>query len=167
MLQTSDEPLAQRLTPALTGIFAVGCGLAVANLYYAQPLISVIAVSIGLQSRLAGLVMTLTQLGYGVGLLLIVPLADVIENRRLVCGAICAAALGSFGVASATSPIQFLSASFVVGVCAVAAQVLVPFASHLAPAASRGRVTGQIMGGLLTGIMLARPISSFIAGICG
>jgi predicted MFS family arabinose efflux permease len=155
------------LTPALTGIFAMGCGLTVANLYYAQPLIGVIAVAIGLQARLAGLVMTLIQLGYGIGLLLIVPLADLIENRRLVCGLLCAAALGLFGIASATNAMLFLSASFMVGVCAVAAQVLVPFASHLAPAASRGRVTGRIMGGLLTGIMLARPISSFIAGRYG
>ena len=77
MLPTIEEPSAPRLTPALTGILAVACGLAVANLYYAQPLISVIAVAIGLQPRLAGLVMTLTQLGYGVGLLLIVPLADL------------------------------------------------------------------------------------------
>ena len=155
------------LTPALTGILAVACGLAVANLYYAQPLISVIAVSIGLPPQLAGLVMTLTQLGYGAGLLLIVPLADLIENRRLICLALCAAALGLFGIASATNPSQFLSASFAVGVCAVAAQVLVPFASHLTPAASRGRITGRIMGGLLTGIMLARPFSSLIAGKYG
>ena len=155
------------LTPALTGILAVACGLAVANLYYAQPLVSVIAVSIGLPPRLAGLVMTLTQLGYGAGLLLIVPLADLIENRRLICLALCAAALGLFGIASATNPSQFLSASFAVGVCAVAAQVLVPFASHLTPAASRGRITGRIMGGLLTGIILARPFSSLIAGKYG
>jgi predicted MFS family arabinose efflux permease len=167
MLPTIEEPSASRLTPALTGILAVACGLTVANLYYAQPLISVIAVAIGLRPRLAGLVMTLTQLGYGVGLLLIVPLADLIENRRLICGVLCAAALGLFAITSATNPSQFLSASFAVGVCAVAAQVLVPFASHLTPAASRGRITGRIMGGLLTGIMLARPVSSFIAGRCG
>jgi predicted MFS family arabinose efflux permease len=159
--------LAQRLSPALTGIFAIGCGLAVANLYYAQPLVGVIAAAIGLQAQLAGLVMTLTQLGYGAGLLLIVPLGDLIENRRLVCTLLCAAALGLFGIASASHATLFLSASFIVGVCAVAAQVLVPLASHLAPAASRGRVTGQIMGGLLTGIMLARPVSSLIAGRYG
>ena len=110
MLPTIEEPSAPRLTPVLTGILAVACGLAVANLYYAQPLISVIAVAIGLQPRLAGLVMTLTQIGYGVGLLLIVPLADLIENRRLICGALCAAALGLFGITSATNPSQFLSA---------------------------------------------------------
>ena len=156
-----------RLTPALTAILAVACGLVVANLYYAQPLIGVIAAAIGLEPQLAGLVMTLTQLGYGLGLLLIVPLADLIENRRLICGLLCAAALGLFGITSATHPAQFLSASFAVGLCVVAAQVMVPFASHLTTAASRGRITGRIMGGLLTGIMLARPISSFIAGRWG
>src|ERR1700737_799146 len=147
MLPTIQEQSAPRLTGALTGILAVACGLAVANLYYAQPLISVIAVAIGLQPRLAGLVMTLTQIGYGVGLLLIVPLADLIENRRLICGALCAAALGLFGIASATNPSQYLSASFVVGVCAVAAQVLVPFASHLTPAPPGGGAPGHTRGG--------------------
>ena len=156
-----------KLTPALTAILAVACGLVVANLYYAQPLVGVIAAAIGLEPRLAGLVMTLTQLGYGLGLLLIVPLADLIENRRLICGLLCAAALGLFGITSATHPSQFLSASFAVGLCAVAAQVMVPFASHLTTAALRGRITGRIMGGLLTGIMLARPMSSFIAGWWG
>lgn len=164
---TLEEPAAPRLTPALTGVLAAACGLAVANLYYAQPLISVIAAAIGLQPRWAGLVMTLTQLGYGAGLLLIVPLADLMENRRLICGLLGAATLGLLAITGATHPSQYLAASFVMGVCVVAAQVLVPFASHLTPAASRGKVTGQIMGGLLTGIMLARPVSSFIAGMFG
>ena len=109
---------------------------------------------------MAGLVVTLTQLGYGTGLLLLVPLADVVENRRLILVAMAGAVLGLAGVALSNSAATFLGASFVVGLCAVAAQVLVPFASHLAPEAGRGRVVGNIMGGLIAGIMLARPFSS-------
>lgn len=155
------------MTPGLISLFSIACGFTVAVIYYAQPLIGLIAPALGLRPELAGLVMTLTQAGYGLGLLLVVPMADVFENRRLVAWALCAGTLGLFGIAAASSATMFLSASIVVGVCAVATQVLLPFASHLAPAASRGRVVGQVMGGLLAGIMLARPFSSFVAALFG
>lgn len=155
------------MTPGLISLFSIACGFTVAVIYYAQPLIGLIAPALGLRPELAGLVMTLTQAGYGLGLLLVVPMADVFENRRLVAWALCGGTLGLFGIAAASSATMFLSASIVVGVCAVATQVLLPFASHLAPAASRGRVVGQVMGGLLAGIMLARPFSSFVAALFG
>jgi predicted MFS family arabinose efflux permease len=155
------------VTPGLISLFSIACGFTVAVIYYAQPLIGLIAPALGLRPELAGLVMTLTQAGYGVGLLLVVPMADVFENRRLVAWALCVGTLGLFGIAAASSATMFLFASIVVGVCAVATQVLVPFASHLAPASSRGRVVGQVMGGLLAGIMLARPFSSFVAALFG
>lgn len=155
------------LSPRLTLLFAVACGLCVANLYFAQPLVGPIAETLQLHAGLAGLVVTLTQLGYGTGLLLLVPLADVIENRRLILTAMAGAVLGLVGVALSNSAVTFLAASFVVGLCAVSAQVLVPFASHLVPEASRGRVVGNIMGGLVAGIMLARPFSSLVASAFG
>lgn len=151
----------------LTVVFAVACGLCVANIYYAQPLIGPISQTLQLHAGLAGLIMTLTQLGYGAGLLLLVPLADVVENRRLIVGALGGAVLGLVGIALSNSAFTFLAASFVVGLCAVAAQVLVPFASHLAPEATRGKVVGNIMAGLLGGIMLARPFSSLVAAGLG
>jgi len=155
------------MTPGLISLFSISCGFTVAVIYYAQPLIGLIAPALGLRPELAGLVMTLTQAGYGLGLLLVVPMADVFENRRLVAWALCAGTLGLFGIAAASSAAMFLCASIVVGVCAVATQVLVPFASHLAPESSRGRVVGKVMGGLLAGIMLARPFSSFVAAVFG
>ena len=156
MSSTSKAPKSPAgLTPLLTLVFAVACGLCVANIYYAQPLIGPIADTLQLRPGLAGLIMTLTQLGYGAGLLLLVPLADVVENRRLV------------GIALSDSAVTFLAASFVVGACAVAAQVLLPFASHLAPEATRGKVVGNIMAGLLGGIMLARPFASMVASALG
>lgn len=162
-----DAPSPRSLTAGLTFIFAVACGLCVANIYYAQPLIGPVSEALGLHAGLAGLIMTLTQLGYGAGLLLLVPLADVVENRRLVVGALAGAVLGLVGIALSQSAITFLAASFVVGLCAVAAQVLVPFASHLAPEATRGKVVGNIMAGLVGGIMLARPFSSIVAAGLG
>jgi predicted MFS family arabinose efflux permease len=151
------------LSAGLTWLFAIGCGLCVANIYYAQPLLEPIAQTLHLHAGLAGLVMTLTQLGYGAGLLLLVPLADVIENRRLVTWAMGGVVLGLIGAAASASAAAFLAASFTIGICAVAAQVLVPFATHLAPPESRGKLVGNVMAGLLAGIMLARPFSSLVA----
>lgn len=146
---------------------AVACGIIVANLYYAQPLIGLIRTDIGLSSGAAGLIVTLTQIGYAAGLLFIVSLGDVVENRKLVFGGLLftAAALGV--VAWAQNATLFLIASMLVGIGSVAAQILVPYASHLAPEASRGRVVGNVMSGLLLGIMLARPISSLVADWLG
>jgi predicted MFS family arabinose efflux permease len=149
------------------GIFAAACGLAVANIYYSQPVIGLIAPALGLAPGLAGLIVTLIQLGYGAGLLLVVPLSDVRENRGLVLYALGAVTLGLLGIALSDSAVTFMVASFVVGVFSVATQILVPFASHLAPENSRGKVVGTVMSGLLGGIMLARPFSSFIAGTLG
>ncbi|MDM0105763.1 MFS transporter [Variovorax sp. J22R24] len=155
------------LSAALTILFAIACGLCVANIYFAQPLIGPIAVTLQLHAGLAGLIMTLTQLGYGAGLLMLVPLADVVENRRLITCLMAGAVIGLVGIALSNSAATFLAASFVVGTCAVAAQVLVPLASHLVPEATRGKVVGNIMAGLLAGIMLARPFSSLIAAAFG
>lgn len=164
---THTPPPDRVLTPGLTTLISAACGLTVANIYYAQPLIGLIAPALGLQAEFAGLVMALTQAGFGLGLLLLVPMADVFENRRLVALALAAATLGLFGIASAHSATMFLSASIIVGICAAATHVLLPFASHLAPESSRGRVVGQVMAGLVAGIMLARPFSSFVAALCG
>lgn len=147
----------------LSWLLAMSCGLVVANIYYAQPLAGPISASLGLPLHAAGLIVTLTQTGYGIGLLLIVPLGDIVENRRLVVGLIGGAALALAGAAVATGAAAFLAAAFLIGVGSVAVQVLVPYAAHLAAAEARGRVVGNIMGGLILGIMLARPAASFLA----
>lgn len=148
-------------------IFAAASGLAVANIYYSQPLIGLIAPALGLPPGLAGLIVTLIQLGYGAGLLFVVPLSDVRENRGLVLCALGAVTLGLLAIALSDSAVTFLVASFVVGIFSVATQILVPFASHLAPETSRGKVVGAVMSGLLGGVMLARPFSSYIAATLG
>ncbi len=155
------------MSPALTWTFAIACGLCVANIYFAQPLIGPIADALDLHAGLAGLIMTLIQLGYGAGLLLLVPLSDAVENRRLVVAAMGGMVIGLVGIALSNSAATFMAASFLLGVCTVAAQVLVPFASHLAPEATRGKVVGNIMAGLLAGIMLSRPFSSLVASAFG
>jgi predicted MFS family arabinose efflux permease len=155
------------ITPMQVALFAAACGLAVANIYYSQPIIGLIAPALRLHAGLAGLIVSLTQIGYGVGLLFLVPLSDVIENRRLVIWALGAVMLGLLGIALSDSVLTFMIASFVVGVFSVATQILVPLASHLAPETSRGKVVGNVMAGLLAGVMLARPFSSYVAATFG
>jgi predicted MFS family arabinose efflux permease len=151
----------------LTPMLAAACGLIVANIYYAQPLAGPIAAALGLPPAAAGLIVTMTQAGYGLGLLLIVPLGDLIENRVLVRTIVLAAAIALLGAAVSTLALPFLAFALLIGLSSVAVQVLVPYASHLAPEHERGQVVGKVMGGLMVGIMLARPAASIIADLAG
>lgn len=155
------------LTRSLTLILAVTCGVLVANLYYAQAAIGPISRELGIGGGGEGLVVTLIQFGYALGLLFIASLADLVENRRLVLVTVAVTVLGLVGVALAPSASVFLVASLAVGVCTVGAQVLIPLATHLAPMEHRGRVIGDLMGGLLAGIMLSRPWANFVTGLLG
>lgn len=148
-----------------TFLLALACGLIVANIYYAQPLIGPIAAELGLSLKSAGLIVTMGQIGYGAGLFLIVPLGDLIENRRLVLSVIALGALALATAAFAVHPLPFFVASLCIGFGSVAVQILIPYAGHLAPERIRGQVIGNIMTGLMTGIMLARSVSSFIASV--
>lgn len=151
------------ITRWMTVLLATACGLIAANLYYAQPLVGPISAALGLSAHAAGLIVTMTQIGYGVGLLLIVPLGDSLENRRLVLGVLGIAVPALLAAALATHPLPFLVAALFIGIGSVAVQILVPYAAHLAPEATRGRVVGDVMSGLMIGIMLARPVASSIA----
>lgn len=162
-----SRSITPRASPALIWLIAFACGAMVANIYYAQTLIAAIGKEIGLSPGLSGTVTTLTQFGYGLGLLLIVPLGDLLENRRLTLTMVAGTCFGCLGIALSRGPLTFLLASIVTGVCATGAQVLLPLASHLTPPERQGRTIGQIMSGLLAGIMLARPLASFMAETLG
>ena len=148
-------------------MFSLACGLMVANLYYAQALIGEIAPALGLHGSVAGLVVTSTQLGYGGGLFFVVSLADRVENKRLILLLTGGTCIGLLGIWLAQTASTFLLFSFVTGFCSVGAQIMVPLAAHLAPERSRGQVVGNIMGGLITGIMLARPLANGLAAAAG
>ncbi|MCK9704025.1 Major facilitator superfamily transporter [Pseudomonas syringae pv. aptata] len=151
------------MTPAMVMLFAFCCGAIVANIYYAQPIIELIAPDIGLSSTAASLIVSLTQIGYALGLFFLVPLGDLLENRRLMLVTTVVSILSLLGAAFAEQPNVFLLVSLLVGFSSVSVQMLIPLAAHLAPEESRGRVVGGIMGGLLLGILLARPIASLVA----
>ena len=161
---SGDPPALDAAVPrGMTVLLAATCGLIVANLYYAQPLAGPISASLGLSHAEAGLIVTMTQLGYGAGLLFIVPLGDLVENRRLILGVTALATLALLAAALAPTAGAFLLAALLIGVGSVAVQILVPYAAHLAPEAKRGQVVGNVMSGLMLGIMLSRPVASFIA----
>lgn len=151
----------------LTLLLAASCGVAVANLYYAQPLLSTIARSFHTGSGTAGLVVTLGQIGYAASLALVLPAGDLVARRRLVpaCLVVTAAALAASAAAPSVGILVAIAA--LVGAGSVAAQMLVPLAASLADDASRGRVVGTVMSGLLIGILLARTVAGAVAGAAG
>jgi predicted MFS family arabinose efflux permease len=151
------------IAPGMVRLLAISAGLIVANLYYAQTLVGPISAATGLSPEAAGLIVTLTQVGYALGLLFIVPLGDLVENRKLVFVALIATAVALAAAAVSTSAWLFLAASLGIGLGSVAAQILVPFAAHLSREETRGRAVGKVVSGLLLGIMLARPAASLIA----
>jgi predicted MFS family arabinose efflux permease len=165
MLGASNNISHNRSISRMLTILGAACGLIAANVYYAQPLVDPIGRALGLSSPMTGLIVTLTQVGYGVGLLLIVPLGDLIENRLLVLSLTGLTSVALLSAACSTHPLSFLSSALVIGLGSVAVQVLVPYAAHMAPEEERGKVIGKVTSGLMVGIMLARPISSLIAGL--
>ncbi len=144
---------------------AFACGLIAANLYYAQPLAGPIGVALGLSPGATGLIVTLTQIGYGIGLLFVVPLGDLLETRRLVLTLIVLALLALLGAAMSTHPLPFLASTLCIGVASVAVQVLVPYAAHLAPEATRGGAVGNVMSGLM--LCGVQPVLDNCAAVAG
>jgi len=139
--------------------------VAVADLYYAQPLLSTIASGLGVGSGTAGLIVTFSQIGYAAGLALLVPAGDMLDRRRLVPAVLALTAVSLAGSAVAPTIGVLIALAVLVGVGSVAAQILVPLAASLADDDERGRVVGTVMSGLLLGILLARTGSGLVAGV--
>jgi predicted MFS family arabinose efflux permease len=144
-------------------VLAFACGATVANLYYAQPLLDVISRDFGVSPAAAGLLVTASQIGYAAGLVLLVPLGDLLDRRRMVPRMLLVTGAALALAAAAPSFAVLAAAIGVIGVTSVVAQVLVPLAGTLAADHERGRVVGNVMSGLLLGILLARTASGLIA----
>jgi predicted MFS family arabinose efflux permease len=161
------KPANETLTAALTLFFAAAVGVIVVNLSAAQPLTGPVSRALNLPRELAGLIAMLPQLGYAAGLLLLVPLCDLLENRRLIVRTLvcCAAFLALSSLAR--SGWLFLASVFMAGATSSVIQMLVPMAAAMADESRRGRAVGNVMSGLMLGILLSRPLASVIAGSFG
>ncbi|WP_175813436.1 MFS transporter [Burkholderia contaminans] len=155
------------LSAGMTLFFAATVGVIVMDLFAAQPLTGPISADLHLPAGLAGLVAMLPQLGYAAGLVLLVPLVDLLENRRLIVATLAACAAALALPAFTRSGTVFLLATLVAGAASSVIQMLVPMAASMAPEAQRGRAVGNVMSGLMLGILLSRPLASLIAGSAG
>ena len=158
---------AVRLTPGLVLLFSAVAGAAVANIYYNQPVVSLIARSFGVPGAAAAQVTAATQLGYAAGLLLLVPLGDVRDRRSLILWQAVALIVALAAAAAAPSLLALTIASLFIGMAATIAQQVIPIVAELAAPEGRGRAVGTVMSGLLAGILLARVVSGAIGGWAG
>ncbi|KQN54782.1 MFS transporter [Erwinia sp. E602] len=155
------------LSPALVALMSLATGLAVACNYYVQPLLATIAQTFDLSFHQAGFIVTTAQLGYAAGLLLLVPLGDLLERRALIVSMSLLAAGGMVLTAlSPTLPLMLLGTALT-GLFSVVAQILVPLAATLAAPEKRGKTVGTVMSGLLLGILLARTVAGGLAQLGG
>lgn len=167
---TSSQPAASSppgMSRGLTLLFALAGGAAVGNLYWSQPLISKIGGTLGVSAGSASLLVTVTQIGYALGVFFVVPLGDTLDRRRLIPAIMAASGVALAGAALAPSFVTLLICLTGVGFTTVAGQLLTPLAGDLARDDQRGAVVGTVVSGLLTGILASRTISGVLADALG
>jgi predicted MFS family arabinose efflux permease len=157
----------RRLTPVTLLVFAVTCGMSVANIYYAQPLLDSIAATFAISPASIGMVVTLTQAGYAFGLVFIVPLGDLVDHRTLIIAQTSLSAIALIVVSTAHHAGILFGGMIAVGLLAVVVQVLVAFTATLAVPSERGRAVGFVTSGVVIGILAARFVSGMIADFGG
>jgi predicted MFS family arabinose efflux permease len=146
-------------------LFTITVAVLITNLFGPQTLVGLMAAHFGLSTAASGTMAMVSTIGYSVGLFFIVPLADLIENRRLIITMLACASLCAIGVILAPNAYVLFPLLFVLGACCTVIQILMPTAAAMTEPAQRGRVLGDIMGGLMVGILLSRPAASFLAGV--
>ncbi|WP_225923572.1 MFS transporter [Pseudomonas marvdashtae] len=155
------------LSATLTLLLSVTCALAVANVYFAQPLLASIAQSLDVAPGLIGIVVTATQIGYALGLLFIVPLGDKVNPRKLILTLVALSVVALAAVGASRHWSVLLGAMIVTGLLAVVVQVLVAYAATLSAPSQRGQAVGTITSAIVLGILLARFTSGLIADLAG
>ena len=141
----------------------IGSGLVVANIYYNQPLLGKIAATYHVSEAKAGIIATLTQIGYALGLLFIVPLGDMLRRKRLILIDFGLIMLSLLLAAYSPNIYVLMLASLLIGTASVVPQLFIPLTAHLARPEVRGKAVGTVMSGLLVGILLSRTLSGLVA----
>ncbi|WP_027052185.1 MFS transporter [Mesorhizobium erdmanii] len=157
--------------PGLSGlttlVFAIACGLSVANVYFAHPLLDAMAHDFAIAPASVGIVVTVTQIGYALGLFFIVPLGDLFDRRKLIAGQAVLSTVALIAVGIAPNAAMLLASLAIVGLLAAVVQVLVAYAADLAVPSQRGRAVGTVTSGVITGILLARFVAGVVADFAG
>jgi len=164
-ISNTKEPLS--ITRAVTLLFAAACGISVANIYFAQPLLDQLSEAFGINHSTIGIIITITQIFYGLGLLLLVPLGDLLNQRRLIIGQMLLSTMALVIVGTAFSSIVLFAGMALVGLLAVVTQTLVAFAATMASSAERGKVVGIVTSGIVIGILLARTFAGILTDLAG
>ena len=146
---------------------AICTGLIVSNIYYCQPLVVLISKEFGVAESKAASVTFYTQLGYALGLLLLVPLGDMLEKRNQIVFTTALAVIFLIGAAAAPSLTMLCVASLLIGCTSIVPQLILPLAAHLSPPEKRGKIIGTVMSGLLIGILISRTLSGFVGAWLG
>ncbi|MGE7842558.1 MFS transporter [Lysinibacillus sp. NPDC093712] len=155
------------MSRSLTLLFATACGISVANIYFAQPLLDRLSNDFGIDHSVIGVVITITQIFYGLGLLLLVPLGDLLNQRRLIVGQMLLSTIALIIVGTAFSSVVLFVGMALVGLLAVVTQTLVAFAANIASPTERGRVVGIVTSGIVIGILLARTFAGILTDLAG
>ncbi|QWH18473.1 MFS transporter [Bacillus mycoides] len=155
------------MSHALALLFATACGMSVANIYFAQPLLDQLSNEFSINHSIIGVVITVTQIFYGLGLLLLVPLGDLLNQRRLIVGQMLLSTTALVIVGTASSSMVLFAGMALVGLLAVVTQTLVAFAATIASPTERGRVVGFVTSGIVIGILLARTFAGILTDVAG
>lgn len=167
MTSEPEEDVSTAAAAPSTLLFAIATGVIIINLFAPQTLVGIIGPSLGFSESGAGLVAMASLLGYAGGLFFLVPLADLMENRRLVLRMLVSALVMAIAAAFAPTGWSLLIFLFLLGAACSAIQILVPIAAAMAPPEHRGRVIGNVMSGVMVGILVSRPLASLIADFWG
>lgn len=155
------------LTRYVTLLFAIACGMSVANIYFAQPLLDELSYEFNMDYAVIGILITVTQIFYALGLLLLVPLGDLLNQRRLIIGQMAVSMAALVIVGTASSGAMLFAGLALVGLLAVVTQTIVAFVATIAAPAERGRAVGMVTSGIVIGILLARTISGVLKDLAG
>lgn len=155
------------LTRPVIVLFSFACGLAVATIYFSQPLLDTIGAQFSMPTAQVGVVLTLTQIGYAIGLLLIVPLGDIVDQRRLIVGQTALLAVSLLATAWSPNAWTFLVSITALGALAVVTQVMVTYTAVHAEPERQGWAVGVVTGGIISGILLARTVSGALSDLLG